>query len=379
MSKLVDADDVSVWVGLSLIDGLGGQTLCQLLSEFGSPANIYQATTSQLRHIVSNAIANEILNGLDLAAVQPTLDWLQQDGNHIITLADAEYPQLLLEINNPPPILYAKGHLHWLNHASIAIVGSRSSTPQGEKNAEDFATSLANFGLCVVSGLALGIDGAAHRGALKATSENSAGTIAVVGTGLDIVYPARHRDLAHKIVQRGLIISEFPLGTPSKAQNFPRRNRIISGLSLGCLVVEANVQSGSLITAKLAAEQGREVFAIPGSIHSPVAKGCHLLIKQGAKLVESTQDIIDELSVDTIALSKTVSSPLAENSHDSTDNQPISETDTLIQAMGHEPIAIDTLIRLTKLTIEKLSAMLMMLELEGKVATVSGGHYQRIV
>ena len=385
MSKDVYAHDVGLWISLSLIDGLGGQTLCQLLREFGSPVDIYQASTSQLRKIVSATIASEISKGVNLVAVQPALEWLQHDGNHIVTLADAEYPQLLLEINNPPPILYAKGHLHWLNHASLAMVGSRSSTPQGEKNAEDFATSLANFGLCVVSGLALGIDGAAHRGALKATSENKAGTIAVVGTGLDIVYPARHRDLAHKIVQNGLIISEFPLGTPSKAQNFPRRNRIISGISLGCLVVEANVQSGSLITAKLAAEQGREVFAIPGSIHSPVAKGCHLLIKQGAKLVENTQDIIDELFIDGVALSdaivsrKAESSSLSEIPSESLRYQPISETDTLIQAMGHDPITMDTLIRLTTLTTEKLSAMLMMLELEGKVATVSGGQYQRIV
>ncbi len=319
MSKLVDTnDDIAFWLGLNFIDGLGGQILCQLLREFGSPASIYQATINQLRKTVSDSIAREINNGVDFTKIQSTLSWLQEDGNHLITLADTTYPQLLLEITDPPPILYAKGHLHWLNHASIAMVGSRSSTTQGEKNAEDFATNLANFGLCVVSGLALGIDGASHRGALKATAENSAGTIAVVGTGLDIVYPARHLDLAHKIVQNGLIISEFPLGTPSKAQNFARRNRIISGLSLGCLVVEANVRSGSLFTAKLAAEQGREVFAIPGSIHSPVAKGCHLLIKQGAKLVESTQDIIDELSVDGMALSeaiiskKTIAHPLSE-------------------------------------------------------------------
>ena len=378
MSVDIISNEAALWVGLSLIDGLGGQTLCQLLREFGNPAQIYQASHSQLIKVVSSKIAGEIIKGVDADAVQPTLDWLQHAGNHVVTLADSYYPKLLLQISNPPPILYAKGQLDWLNHPSIAMVGSRSSTPQGEKNAEDFATSLSNFGLCVVSGLALGIDGAAHRGALKATAQNAAGTIAVVGTGLDIVYPAKHRDLAHKIVQRGLIISEFALGTPSKAQNFPRRNRIISGLSLGCLVVEANVQSGSLITAKLAAEQGREVFAIPGSIHSPVAKGCHLLIKQGAKLVESTQDIMDELSIDGISLVNTQPKLSAGFTDDSV-NQPISETDTLINAMGHDPITMDTLIRLTTFTTEKLSAMLMMLELEGKVATVSGGQYQRIV
>ncbi len=375
----VENNDVSLWLGLSQIDGLGGQTLCQLLREFGSPAQIYQASPSQLKQVVSTTIAHEIAKGLDVDAIQPTLNWLQHAGNHVVTLADAHYPQLLLQISNPPPILYAKGQLEWLNHPSIAMVGSRSSTPQGEKNAEDFATSLSNFGLCVVSGLALGIDGAAHRGALKATANNAAGTIAVVGTGLDIVYPAKHRDLAHKIVQRGLIISEFHLGTPSKAQNFPRRNRIISGLSLGCLVVEANVQSGSLITAKLALEQGREVFAIPGSIHSPVAKGCHLLIKQGAKLVENTQDIIDELSIESANLVKIEAKLTSEVNGDSVDSEQFSETDTLIQAMGHYPITMDTLIRLTSLTTEKISAMLMMLELEGKVATVSGGQYQRVV
>ena len=374
-------DEIARWLSLSFIEGLGGQTLCQLLREFGSPANIYQAPNSLLRKLVSETIANKISQGLDLVAVQASLDWLQEDGNHIITLADSNYPQLLLEISNPPPIIYAKGHVHWLNHPSIAMVGSRSATPQGEKNAEDFATNLANFGLCVVSGLALGIDGAAHRGALKASAEHCGATIAVVGTGLDIVYPAKHRDLAHKIVQRGLIVSEFALGTPSRPQNFPRRNRIISGLSLGCLVVEANIQSGSLITAKLAAEQGREVFAIPGSIHSPVAKGCHLLIKQGAKLVESMQDVLDELPIDLTAFKQAdrqLASQTDTQSDSHLDSQSASESSDLLTAMGHDPINMDTLIHLTRLSTDKLSAMLMMLELEGKVATVSGGQYQRI-
>ena len=385
MQTKVNHDEIARWLSLSFIEGLGGQTLCQLINKFGSPTNIYQASQIQLRKLVSANIANKISIGVDLVAVQSTLDWLQQDGNHIITLADSHYPQLLLEISNPPPILYAKGHLTWLNHPSIAIVGSRSATPQGEKNAEDFATNLANFGLCVVSGLALGIDGAAHRGSLKANAENCGATIAVVGTGLDIVYPAKHRDLAHKIVQRGLIISEFALGTPSRPQNFPRRNRIISGLSLGCLVVEANIQSGSLITAKLAAEQGREVFAIPGSIHSPVAKGCHLLIKQGAKLVESTQDIMDELQIEFFERKQTDSQYASQSdsqSHSQANSQAKVQVDSptsiLLSAMGHDPINMDALIRVTQLSADRLSAMLMMLELEGKVATVSGGQYQRI-
>ena len=255
------------------------------------------------------------------------------------------------------------------------MVGSRSATPQGEKNAEEFAQSLCNLGLCVISGMALGIDGAAHRGALKANGA----TIAVVGTGLDIVYPARHRDLAHKIAERGLIISEFPLGTPSKAQNFPRRNRLISGLSLGCLVVEANINSGSLITARLATEQGREVFAIPGSIHSPVAKGCHLLIKQGAKLVESTQDILEEIKHLLPVAKQTIHSPTGLMTHLGANETNGSEANTVLALMGYDAINFDNLQQLSALTTDSLSAMLMMLELDGKITVLQGNQYQRLV
>jgi DNA processing protein len=324
-----------------------------------------------LREVVDADIARKIGQGVDVDAIAPTLDWLQKDNAHIVTLADNEYPQKLLEITNPPAVLYAIGNLHWLNHPSIAMVGSRSSTQQGEKNAEDFAQSLCNSGLCVVSGMALGIDGAAHRGALKANGA----TIAVVGTGLDIVYPARHRDLAHKIAERGLIISEFPLGTPSKAQNFPRRNRLISGLSLGCLVVEANIDSGSLITARLATEQGRDVFAIPGSIHSPVAKGCHQLIKQGAKLVESTQDILEEIK----NLLPTTNSPTGLMPHLGTNISNATEANTVLGLMGYDAINFDTLLQLSALTTEALSAMLMVLELDGKITVLNGNKYQRLM
>ena len=291
------------WLSLSKIDGLDCQTFCQLLKTFGSPSEIYRKKFKELRAVVSEKIALEIGQGVDQTGLEDTLAWLAQANNHLVTLADADYPKALLEIADPPPLLYAKGNLALLNKLSIAIVGSRNASVQGEKNAEAFAQGLAEHGLCIVSGLALGIDGAAHRGALKAKGD----TIAVVGTGLDMVYPAQHRDLAHQIASSGLIISEFPLGTLSKPQNFPRRNRLISGLSLGCLVVEANLKSGSQITARLSAEQGREVFAIPGSIHSPLAKGCHQLIKQGAKLVDSLQDIVEELN-----LSKAVSATVAE-------------------------------------------------------------------
>jgi DNA processing protein len=370
----IQTSDVAQWIALNQTQGLGNATLCQLLTKFAPPQAIYSASISQLREIVDEEIARKINRGVDTEAIKPTLDWLKKDNAHIVTLADSEYPQKLLEISNPPAVLYAIGNLPWLNHPSLAIVGSRSATPQGEKNAEEFAASLCHLGLCVVSGMALGIDGAAHKGALKANGA----TIAVVGTGLDIVYPARHRDLAHKIAERGLIISEFPLGTPSKAQNFPRRNRLISGLSLGCLVVEANIDSGSLITARLSIEQGREVFAIPGSIHSPVAKGCHQLIKQGAKLVENTQDILEEIKnlLPANNLSYSPTGLMGEINSATTTGQA---GNTVLDLMGFDAINFDQLQQLSALTTEALSAMLMMLELDGKITVLSGNQYQRLI
>lgn len=353
--------ELALWVALCSIHGLGNQGVCQLLKAFGDPKAVFEASYSQLRQVVADKIAEKISAGPDASMTEATLDWLRSEHNHLVTLADAEYPQALLQIADPPPLLYAKGQLKWLNTPAIAVVGSRNASPQGEKNAEDFAQALANHGYTIISGLALGIDGAAHRGALKANGA----TIAVVGTGLDIVYPSRHRDLAHQIAERGLILSEFPLGTPSRAQNFPRRNRIISGMARGCLVVEANVQSGSLITARLAAEQGREVFAIPGSIHSPVSKGCHQLIKQGAKLVDNIQDIVDELGIIT-------------RENISTETQTSPEANPLLDSMGFEPVTMEVLLERSGLTSENLSAMLLMLELESKVASLPGGRYQRL-
>ncbi len=353
-------DDAALWLALNQIHGLGGQSFCQLLRTFDNPTAIYAASYKQLRTVVSEPVARLISAGPDQDTIAPTLDWLQDPVNHLITLADSDYPRALLEIPDPPPLIFAKGQLKWLNTPSIAVVGSRNASTQGEKNAEDFSQALSQHGFTIVSGMALGIDGAAHRGALKASSA----TIAVVGTGLDIVYPARHRDLAHQIAERGIIISEFPLGTPSLAQNFPRRNRLISGLSLGCLVVEANIQSGSLITARLAAEQGREVFAIPGSIHSPLSKGCHQLIKQGAKLVDNIRDIVDELG--------------ASSSNIVADQPPATETNPLLDCMGYDPISMESLVERSGLTSDNLSAMLLMLELDGKVASLHGGRYQRI-
>jgi DNA processing protein len=366
-TQLDELNEVALWVALNQINGLGNAGLYQLLTKFGSPENIFSAGISQLKSVVSDEIATTIHQGIRQENIQATLEWLDKEHAHIITLGDRHYPEQLLQISNPPVILYALGDLQLLSHPAIAIVGSRNATPQGEKNAESFSKDLCDQGFCIISGMALGIDGAAHRGALK----SNGATIAVVGTGLDIVYPAKHRELAHQIASNGLILSEFPLGTPSKAQNFPRRNRIISGLSLGCLVIEANIDSGSMITARLAAEQGREVFAVPGSIHSPVSKGCHQLIKQGAKLVESSADIIEEL--------KNViptHSPIGPMAHK---GQNTPESNSILALMGFDPTSFESLLSASGLTPETLSSMLMLLELEGKVAALAGGKYQRLV
>jgi DNA processing protein len=348
------------WIGLSLIPGLGGETYRRLLAAFGSPQHIYAASASSLRQVVSIDIASSISVGPQGELIDQTLAWLEVEGNHLITLGDKNYPRAFLEIPDPPVLFYAKGNTELLNVPTIGIVGSRHATPQGLKNAESFAQALSETEWCVASGMALGIDGAAHIGALKGPGS----TIAVVGTGLDIVYPSRHRELAHQIAEKGVLVSEYPLSTPSKAHNFPRRNRLISGLSRGVLVVEANPESGSLITARLAAEQGREVFAIPGSIHSPLSKGCHQLIKQGAKLVDNIHDILDEFS------------------HVTARPDPGSETaeaeDALLSVMGFDVVDSETLIRLSGLTSEQLSAKLLTLELEGSIASLPGGRFQRI-
>jgi len=294
-----DRDDLAAWLQLMLTDGVGTVTARDLLSRFGLPSDILSAGFSALQKCVPEKIALA-LAGKPEAAMQlqidKTLAWAAEPGNHVLTLADANYPQALLSIADPPPLLYAKGRTELLSRPGVAIVGSRNATAQGMQNAERFAQTLSNAGLCVISGLALGIDAAAHAGACSASPEHGS-TIAITGTGLDLVYPAKHRALAHRIAEHGCLLSEYPIGTAAIASNFPRRNRLISGMSLGVLVVEAALQSGSLITARSALEQGREVFAIPGSIHSPLAKGCHQLIRQGAKLVESAQDVLEELQL----------------------------------------------------------------------------------
>ncbi|MBI3479437.1 MAG: DNA-protecting protein DprA [Nitrosomonadales bacterium] len=364
----VDAS-LKAWLTLSLIRGLGGEGARRLLKEFGSPEAVFAASLSTLKSVVKAEVATEIGKGIADEAVAATLAWLEDKNNHIVTLADSDYPQALLNISDPPLLLYVKGRLDLLNRPALAIVGSRSATPQGINNAEAFAKSLSASGLCIISGLAHGIDAAAHRGALRGQGNNQGSSIAVVGTGLDKVYPAANRDLAHALAQQGALISEFPLATPPLAANFPRRNRLISGMSVGCLVVEASLQSGSLITARLALEQGRDVFAIPGSIHAPQSKGCHKLLKQGAKLVESAQDVLEELGGRFVAIASTDNSGHA---------APAVQTAALFEHLGYDPVDIDTLSAHSSLTVSQLSAMLLELELSGQVCVLPGGLYQRI-
>lgn len=355
--------DLEAWLRLSLIDGLGPQSLRKLLIAHGTPQDILAAGARELAATVPDSLAAAIRGGgAPDDALGAVAQWLSDPANHVITLADAEYPRALLEIADPPPLLYVKGRLELLNRPGFAIVGSRNATAQGLGNAEAFATTLSDAGLTIVSGLALGIDAAAHRGGLA----GMASTIAVVGTGLDVVYPARNRELAHRIAAQGLLVSEFALGTPAVASNFPRRNRLICGLSRGVLVVEAAVSSGSLITARLAAEQGREVFAIPGSIHSPLAKGCHALIKQGAKLVESAQDVLEELGEPTTRLMPETAT------NDAAEEHP------LLRHVGFDPVDADTLQQRSGLTASAINIALTDLELMGQIELLPGGRWQRV-
>jgi DNA processing protein len=353
--------DIESWLALGLINGLGDESIRRLLVAFGGPAEILSANAASLERVVRKKVAYSILQGAEKKRIAATLEWLKDPANSIITLADPDYSSLLLNIPDPPPLLYLKGKRALLSSPMLAVVGSRNATPQGLSNAEAFAEAASNAGLCVISGLALGVDTAAHHGGLRGI----AASIAVLGTGLDIVYPARNRDLAHELAEKGALVSEFPLGTPAVGSNFPRRNRIISGMSRGCLVVEAALQSGSLITARQALEQGREVFAIPGSIHSPLSKGCHALIKQGAKLVESAEDILDELGYQP-----------ARRTTDA--KEPVEEEPLLLKQLGHDITNIDTLCIRSGLTAETVSAMLLAFELDGVVASLPGGRYQRI-
>lgn len=374
--------ELAGWLRLSLTPGIGDGAARRLLAAFGLPERIFAQPDAALREVVSHAQAEALAQppaGLQ-AQIDLTWQWLQAGDDkvsrRVVTLGDAGYPASLLEMADPPLMLYVLGatgfDLTQLGH-SIAVVGSRNPTPQGATNARSFGRALGEAGLPVVSGLALGVDGAAHTGALDAAGDaHRLATVAVVGTGLDRVYPARHRDLAHRITLQGLIVSELPLGTPPLTQNFPKRNRLIAGLARGTLVVEAALQSGSLITARLTSEQGKEVFAIPGSIHSPQSRGCHALIRQGAKLVESVSDILEELPP--------LHAPRATPASFVSDSASMASSpkDPLLEALGFEPVSLDALGARTGWGAAALQARMLELELDGHVSRLPGGLFQRV-
>ena len=338
---------------------------------------MFAASRAELRTQELPDATLDYLQRPDWRSVAQDLAWLDQPDHHLLDWNDPRYPPLLRQIARPPPLLFVHGDADVLRRPQLAIVGTRHPTPGGRDNAQRFAAHLAGCDLLITSGLALGIDAAAHQGALTTGQ-----TLAVMGSSLDQVYPARHRDLARAIAARGALVSELPLGTPPLAENFPRRNRLISGLALGVLVVEAAVHSGSLITARLAAEQGREVFAIPGSIHNPLAKGCHALIRQGAKLVETAADILEELGTLAAAahtLSPATQSPAPASPPVAPPVAPLAEEyQQLLIAMGNAPVSVDVLADQCGLTAEALSSMLLILELEGRIAALPGGWYQRL-
>ncbi len=390
-------DELAAWLRLTLTPGLGNAGARKLLRAFGLPQQVFEQPLSALRQVLTSAqssAAHTQPEGFS-AQLETTWQWLQSsmgDGlqRRVSVLGDAHYPSALLNLDDPPVLLYLLGnasftqpgaqptHLALNAAASLAVVGSRNPTPQGLINARQFSKAMVQAGLTVVSGLALGIDGAAHEGALAGRCEDGAqgATVAVVGTGLDRVYPRAHRQLAHDIALHGLLLSEYPLGTPPLTANFPKRNRLITGLSQGTLVVEAALKSGSLISARLCNEQGKEVFAIPGSIHAAQSRGCHALIKQGAKLVESAQDILEDMrwvlpvresSLAQAAFQTVPASP------------PLEDEQTLLVALGYDPVSLDALQARTSLSTAALQSGLMTLEIGGLVARLPGGLFQRQV
>lgn len=385
----MDHDELGAWLRLTLTPGIGNGAARRLLARFGLPQSIFQQTEAALQLCVPAAQAKalrEIPQGWE-ALWQTTAQWLanaapQGPARAIVSLGDLRYPQALLDTEDPPLLLYLMGPALLLEHQPfpsdrcLAVVGSRNPTAQGAENARLFARALCGAGLTIVSGLALGVDAAAHEGALEAATSagTMAATIAVVGTGLDRVYPRKNLDLAHRIAAHGLIVSEYPLGTPPLPGNFPKRNRIISGLSQGTLVVEAALASGSLITARMAAEQGREVFAIPGSIHAPQSRGCHALIRQGAKLVESAQDVLEELKIPATTVPglphEGVNAPGAAASDET--------EDPVLAALGYDPMGLDALIARTGMDASTLQVALLELELDGRIARLPGGLFQRV-
>ncbi|MDR5818896.1 DNA-processing protein DprA [Caballeronia sp. LZ043] len=382
------AEELRAWLRLAHARGLRPLALRLLLAAFGGPCEVLTKSFASLAQVAGPGAAEAVLGppaeieGTPFGRyIEGALAWAAEPGNRILTLADSDYPQALLNMPDPPALLYAKGRLERLQARAVAIVGSRHATPQGLEDARRFAHALSGAGLAVISGLALGIDAAAHRGALG----SAAGTVAVIGTGADLVYPAAHRGLAHEIARDGAILSEWPLGTPARSANFPQRNRLIAGLSGGVLIVEAAMRSGSLITARLANEMGRDVFALPGSIHAPLAQGCHRLIKQGAKLVETPEEILEEFGFPTPATAaasrSTAPQPVSASWASArlpSESQPGEQTARVLAALGHAPATLEILAARTQFDGAALQGMLLQLEMSGHVAPLPGGRYMAV-
>jgi len=360
------AETLRHWLALIRAPQVGPATFYSLLQNFSEPEAVFKAARGTLENLGLSPATIAYLREPDWHRVDADLAWRDKPDAQILLIKDAAYPPLLKDIPDPPPVLFVLGDATTLGLKQLAMVGSRHPTPAGREIAADFARHLAANGIVITSGLALGVDGASHTGAL----EGGGMTIAVAGTGLDRVYPARHRELAHQIAEQGALVSEFPPGTPPTAANFPRRNRIISGLSMGVLVVEAALRSGSLITARLAAEQGREVFAVPGSIHNPQARGCNSLIRQGAKLVETANDIFEELGGFAVSLSDELTRDQA-----ATVDELDADYQRVLESVGHAPTAVDTVVQRSGLTADAVCSMLLVLELQGLIASTSSGHY----
>ena len=359
-------EDPLFWLALARVPHLEPRLLCALVRRFGGAEGVFRAGPAALGEILptQTAARRAISRGPDRRAAQPDLDWLAGPRHCLVRLFDEHYPALLREITDPPIVLFVNGDPATLAGLQVAVVGSRNPTPAGREIAHHFGVELARRGLVVTSGLALGIDAAAHRGALA----GGGASIAVTGCGPERVYPTHHRRLAAQIAEAGAVVSEFPVGRPPRRDHFPRRNRIISGLCTATVVVEAAMRSGSLITARLAGEQGREVLAVPGSIHSPQSRGCHRLLRQGAKLTEGVDDILEEIGpLAAVAL------PAAERVQARSANSP------LLHWMGPDPVSVDTLVRRSGLTAESVSSMLLAMELDGLVETCPGGTYIRTV
>lgn len=354
-------DDVLPWLRLALVPGVSPRAQRALLDEYKTPQAVLAAPIGQVEARAGRDVAQALARGPLEDLVARTRRWGEHPDHHVIALADPRYPKSLLAITDPPPVLYAHGRVELLDAPSIAVVGSRNATAQGQRDARAFAQALSSVGLCIVSGMALGIDAAAHRGGLAAIGSS----VAVLGTGIDVVYPKGNLALAHALAATGCLLSEFPLGTPSVPGNFPRRNRLISGLARGVLVVEAGKPSGSLITARYALEQGREVFAVPGSIHSALSKGCHDLIKQGAMLVEDAGDILAELRWPARI------APCLQPSQ----SEPVSD---FLESMGFAPASADQIAQRTGIAAASVAAQLSLLEIEGRVAALPGGLFQRL-